>query len=36
MMMGIERVKKEDLFERYKGRRRGHFMKLFKKGLSGC
>jgi len=28
--MGIDRVKKEDIFERDEGRGRGHSMKLFK------
>jgi len=29
--MGIDRVNKEDFFERNEGRGRGHFMKLYKK-----
>jgi len=32
-MMGIDRGKKKDLFERDEGRERGHSMKLFKKGF---
>jgi len=31
IMMGIDRVKKEDFFEREEGRGRGHSMKCFKK-----
>jgi len=33
IMMGIERVKKEDFFERDDGRGKGHSLNLFKKGV---